>query len=155
VDDDMDEYELRKQINDYIKEICHFSQMQVFATSGYQKNYFQLQIDEKTNGLIDFLLQYANRSVWLDDLYIQQQEENTGARVFTVEELAEFNGANGKPAYVATNGTVYDVTNIGPWAGGTHFGMVAGKDLSMQFMGCHQGIVQILEKVPKVGTLKA
>ncbi len=54
----MDEFELRRMIYDYIKEICHFSQMQVFSTSSYQKNYFQLQIDEAISGLINMVFTY-------------------------------------------------------------------------------------------------
>ena len=31
-------------------------------------------------------------------------------RTFTAEELAKYNGQNGQPAYVAIDGTVYDVS---------------------------------------------
>lgn len=41
--------------NTYIKEICHYSQKQVFATSHQQKNYFQQQIDEAANSLYSLL----------------------------------------------------------------------------------------------------
>lgn len=40
------------------------------------------------------------------------------------------------------------------WGGGTHFGLYAGKDLSTQFMGCYKGIIEILNKLPKVGVLR-
>lgn len=53
----MDELELRKMIDSYINEICHYSQMQVFATSYYQKNYFQMQIDNTVSNLINLLLE--------------------------------------------------------------------------------------------------
>ena len=32
-------------------------------------------------------------------------------RKFTKETLSNYNGKNGRPAYIAFNGTVYDVTN--------------------------------------------
>lgn len=75
------------------------------------------------------------------------------ARAFTLGELAQYNGSNGKPAYVAVNGIVYDVSNVPPWGGGTHFGLQAGKDLTDEFQNCHS--MEKLQKLPKVGMLKA
>ena len=74
-------------------------------------------------------------------------------RSYTVEELSYYDGRNGKPAYVAVNGIVYDVSSLLRWSGGQHFGMQAGRDLTGAFMGCHQGIMDRLDKVPKVGVL--
>jgi predicted heme/steroid binding protein len=81
----------------------------------------------------------------------EQEEQET--RSFTVEELSYYNGRNGIPAYVAVNGIVYDVSSLLRWSGGQHFGMQAGRDLTGAFMGCHQGIMERLNKVPKVGVL--
>lgn len=75
-------------------------------------------------------------------------------RVFTIEELQQFDGANGAPAYVAINGVVYDVSLEATWGGGTHFSLYAGKDLTAQFNGCHQGIIEVLRNLPKIGVLK-
>lgn len=75
-------------------------------------------------------------------------------RTFTTEELANFDGKNGKPAYVAVNGTVYDVTSNRAWAAATHFGLVAGKEYSQQFASCHAGQQSILTTLPAVGRLK-
>lgn len=52
----MDELEIRKMIESHINEICHYSQMQVFATSYYQKNYFQMQIDNTVSNLIQLFM---------------------------------------------------------------------------------------------------
>lgn len=49
---------------------------------------------------------------------------------FTREELAQFNGKDGQPAYVAVDGVVYDVTQSGAWADGQHNGFEAGQDLT-------------------------
>lgn len=52
----MDDREKRRIIRQYIKEICRYGQMQVFATSTYQKRYLEYQIDEAADELIDFVL---------------------------------------------------------------------------------------------------
>jgi membrane-associated progesterone receptor component len=77
----------------------------------------------------------------------------TNQRRFTLEELATFNGKNGRPAYVAVNGIVYDVTNNRAWAAATHFGLIAGKDYTQEFASCHAGQQSILATLPVVGRL--
>lgn len=74
-------------------------------------------------------------------------------RNFTIEELANFDGKNGRAAYVAVNGTVYDVTNNRAWAAATHFGLLAGKEYSQEFASCHAGQQSILDTLPQVGRL--
>lgn len=69
---------------------------------------------------------------------------------FTLQELSEFDGKDGMPAYIAVNGTVYDVTNNAAWAAATHFGLTAGKDLTNEFASCHAG-QPILSKLKVVG----
>lgn len=67
-------------------------------------------------------------------------------------ELSKYSGKNGSPAYVAVNGTVYDVTNNAAWAAATHFGLSAGKDLSGAFASCHVD-PSVLAKLAIVGRL--
>jgi len=71
----------------------------------------------------------------------------------TRQELATYTGRNGRPAYVAVNGTVYDVTNAATWSLGTHFGLPAGRDLSAEFASCHAGQQWILSTLEPVGRL--
>jgi predicted heme/steroid binding protein len=73
-------------------------------------------------------------------------------RVFTVSELANFNGLNGQPAYVAVDGVVYDVTNNPSWAGGNHRGVQAGQDVSSMIPASHRADMRF-EANPVVGTL--
>ena len=73
-------------------------------------------------------------------------------RKFTLEELSQYDGSNGKPSYVAIEGIVYDLSKESAWGGGAHFGLTAGKDLTEQFNSCH-GMIKILNNVPKVGIL--
>jgi predicted heme/steroid binding protein len=139
------EYSKRlSMVKDNIREICHLSQMQVFATSYYQKNYFQRQIDLRAEEII--------RQLDTPDLS-RTEQEGADLKEFTEEELAEYDGADGKPAYVSVNGRVYDVSSVPAWAGGIHNGLRAGLDLSSFFMSCHGGFTAVLEKYPLVGTL--
>lgn len=147
----MEDNELKQMINNYIKEICHFSQMQVFATSYYQKNYFQQQIDEKVSSLVASVKQLTIDNVKNMTLHTEQQAQGTVA--FSPEELAYYDGSQGRAAYVAVNGIIYDMTMLPGWAGGTHFGQYAGKDLTEVFMDCHQGTLSFLDNIPKVGIL--
>jgi predicted heme/steroid binding protein len=52
---------------------------------------------------------------------------------FTREELAEFDGREGRPAYVAYEGVVYDVSESAMWGDGDHEGQhTAGGDLTAE-----------------------
>lgn len=83
----------------------------------------------------------------IGDNYYREQRE------FTLEDLAQYDGKNEKPTYVAVGGIVYDVSSEPTWAGGTHFGVAVGKDLTEQFNSCH-GSDKILNKLPKVGVIR-
>ena len=75
-------------------------------------------------------------------------------REFTLQELAEFDGRDGRPAYVAYNGKVYDVTGSFLWRGGRHQAMhEAGRNLTEAMRLAPHGH-EFLEKFPVVGVLK-
>jgi predicted heme/steroid binding protein len=83
-----------------------------------------------------------------------QEGTETQPQVFTLEQLAQYNGKDGNPAYVAVNGVVYNVTNNPLWAGGNHFfGLTAGRNLTSEFQMCHPGAM-VLSVLPIVGTLE-
>ena len=54
-------------------------------------------------------------------------EEET---VFTMDEIAQYDGKEGRSAYIVVDGVVYDVTNVSPWSSGTHYGFEAGGDVT-------------------------
>jgi len=72
---------------------------------------------------------------------------------FTLEELAAYDGKNGKPAYIAYKSKVYDVSASSFWLDGDHFGAhQAGKDLTEELeLAPHSG--EVLEKTKQVGVL--
>jgi len=54
-------------------------------------------------------------------------------KVFTPSELAEYDGADGTPAYVAHSGAVCDVSGSFLWKHGKHQGLHrAGRDLTAE-----------------------
>lgn len=71
-------------------------------------------------------------------------------KTFTAAELAQFNGVDGAPAYVAIEGTVYDVTAIPQWAAGKHHGNLAGLDQTEAIKQSPHG-QSVLSMLPLVG----
>jgi len=72
---------------------------------------------------------------------------------FTEEELAQYNGKNGNPVYVAFKGKVYDVSASFLWKDGTHQVLhSAGVDLTDALEQAPHG-GDVLEKFPVVGIL--
>jgi predicted heme/steroid binding protein len=72
-------------------------------------------------------------------------------RKFTIKELEEFDGKNGKPAYIAYHGKVYDISESSFWSSGEHMGMHnAGKDLTEELELAPHG-EEIFERVKLVG----
>ena len=70
-------------------------------------------------------------------------------KIFSLKELAQYDGQNGQPAYVAVDGVIYDLTSV--FRSGTHFGYQAGQDLSSAFHQQHS--TNILSRYPIVGKL--
>ncbi len=74
-------------------------------------------------------------------------------RKFTLEELKQFDGKNGRPAYVGYKGKVYDVSDDYLWTDGNHQGEHgAGKDLTEEMSLAPHG-EETLDRVKLVGVL--
>lgn len=75
-------------------------------------------------------------------------------RTFTEDELLEYDGRDGRPAYVAFDGVVYDVSASFLWRGGAHQVVHhAGRDLTSELAHAPHGS-EFLLKFPVVGRLK-
>ena len=71
---------------------------------------------------------------------------------FTLDELAGFDGKDGRPAYVAYEGTVYDVSDSAMWEGGGHEALhVAGGDLTEEHADAPHDVY--VTDFPEVGRL--
>jgi predicted heme/steroid binding protein len=72
---------------------------------------------------------------------------------FTLEDLAEFDGRDGMPAYVAYDGRVYDVTESSMWPDGDHEGMhQAGGDMTDEHEDAPHDVY--VTSFPEVGSVK-
>jgi len=73
-------------------------------------------------------------------------------KIFTLSELAQYDGSNGSTAYIAVNGTVYDVTNV--FVDGVHQGLhLGGTDATSAFASSPHSM-SLLDTLPVVGTLE-
>jgi predicted heme/steroid binding protein len=75
-------------------------------------------------------------------------------RTFTVKDLEKYDGKNGKPAYIAYKGKVYDLTNSFLWKDGRHQVLHnAGTDLTTAMEQAPHS-EDMLERFPVVGILQ-
>lgn len=71
-------------------------------------------------------------------------------KIFTKEELSNFNGKDGNPAYISIKGIVYDISKVLVWKNGIHHGKSAGNDFTDEFP--HK--TEWLDRLPVVGRLE-
>ncbi len=72
----------------------------------------------------------------------------------TAAELAKHDGKDGRRAYIAVNGTVYDVTDSPRWENGLHPpDHLAGQDLTDELASAPH-VRAVVDRFPVVGTLE-
>ena len=77
-----------------------------------------------------------------------------GPKEFSLEDLKDFQGAEGKPGYIAFEGRVIDISASKHWHHGHHMGThQAGHDLTREIDAAPHG-PEMLERFPQVGVLK-
>lgn len=113
----------------------------------FEKNCYEGEIAKEISRAADIIKTFQRSQEKQEDKYFRQAKE------FTLEELAAFNGIDGKPAYIAVDGVVYDVTSEPTWGGASHFGLIAGRDVTQEFNRCHGGAA-VLSKLPRVGIIR-
>lgn len=78
-----------------------------------------------------------------------------GTLELTLDQLKQYDGKNGNPAYVAVDGVIYDLTNVPQWKNGEHNGYSAGNDLTDIIKNKSPHGVKQLKGIPIVGKLVA
>lgn len=135
---------MKKTIEESYKKIIFYRNSIIMSSCRMQKFFCEKKIIfeiGKILNILERLEQISNKEC------LTRQE-----REFTLEELLNYDGSMGKPAYVAINGVVYDVSLEPTWGGASHFGLIAGRDVTLEFSKCHS--MQILERLNRVGILK-
>lgn len=83
----------------------------------------------------------------------EEKPQEESALELTLEELKEFNGQDGKDAYIAVDGIIYDITDSPLWKNGEHNNFSAGNDLTEEIKNVSPHGVANLERVPEVGRI--
>ena len=85
-----------------------------------------------------------------EDSNVEENQPKIEEIVYDKESLAEFNGKDGKPAYVAVDGVVYDVSDEPAWQTPHQGKYEPGKDYSKEMREAPHGLGK-LEGLPVVG----
>lgn len=136
-----------KELDDIRMKIGVYKKALIKSCCPVKREYFEERIINKIDEAQKIIRAFYREMERYETDFLRQQAE------FTIDELLNFNGLDGKPAYVAVNGVVYDVSMEPSWAGASHFGILAGRDVTAKFIECHRA-VEVLSKLPRVGTLK-
>ncbi len=78
-----------------------------------------------------------------------------GMYYLTLNELAYYDGTNGKPAWIAVNSKIYNVTNETAWRNGIHRGIAMGGTDATAFFESSPHSLSILNLLPHIGWLTA
>ena len=89
-----------------------------------------------------------------DDDGINRDVDYENLIEFTLDTLAENDGIDGRPAYIAVDGYVYDVSDSAHWMNGLHQqGIRAGADLTHEIDTISPHGRSVLNNVPLIGVL--
>lgn len=77
-----------------------------------------------------------------------------GGGSYDAATISAFDGADGRPALIAHDGKVYDVSALPRWKGGTHMKHTAGRDLTADIARAPHDAT-LLERARVVGTFAA
>ncbi|MCY6958059.1 cytochrome b5 domain-containing protein [Clostridium brassicae] len=153
----------KKLINRMKQNIDELQNIRYMSSNLYEKMFYDSLIQQemyKINVLKNFLCnmrdiqnEYEDMGDIIDGENLKKNYMSMRQRVFTLDELAKYDGEGDNAAYIAIDGIVYDVTYEAAWAGGTHLGLKAGNDLSEQMNSCHDKD-KILRNLKQVGILQ-
>ncbi|MBD7910952.1 hypothetical protein [Clostridium cibarium] len=121
-------------LNNKLKELCDLKS-KLASRSEENKEEVVEEIKKNVDDL-EFILRYFH--------YIGGEEETKSRELkkFTLEDLDQYNGENGMPAYVVENETVYDITDL-----------IKDEDREKCSCQCHNKTQDITKQAKVVGML--
>ena len=82
-----------------------------------------------------------------------ENKDNKRTRIFTLKELEEFDGKEGRPFYVVFEGKVYDLSKSQLWIEGSHMGIHTRDENLSETIKEAPHTKETLERFPVIGTL--
>ena len=82
-----------------------------------------------------------------------ENKDNKRTRIFTLKELEEFDGKEGRPFYVVFEGKVYDLSKSQLWIEGSHMGIHTRDENLSETIKEAPHTKETLERLPVIGTL--
>src|SRR5574341_111678 len=141
-----------KGFNTFTKTLAQAPEIPIIILTGLDDE--TLAIRAVRTGAQDYLIKkHVNSSLLVRTIRYAIARRMGEERQFTIEELKEYDGKEGKPAYAAFKGKVYDVSNSKLWKNGIHAGKhFAGVDLTESMLSAPHG-EEILIKFSLAGEL--
>ena len=91
-----------------------------------------------------------------DDIMTGIETDENGNLLLTLSQLSRFDGREGRRAFIAVAGIVYEVTSSPRWRNGIHNGdpsIAAGNDLTSQIDSTSPHGRRVLDNIPVVGRI--
>ena len=141
-----------KGFNTFTKTLAQAPEIPIIILTGLDDE--TLAIRAVRTGAQDYLIKkHVNSSLLVRTIRYAIARRMGGERRFTIQELKEYDGKEGKPAYVVFKGKVYDISNSPLWKNGIHaVKHFAGADLTESMLSAPHG-EEILIKFHIVGEL--
>ncbi len=141
-----------KGFNTFTKTLAQAPEIPIIILTGLDDE--TLAIRAVRTGAQDYLIKkHVNSNLLVRTIRYAIARRMGGERRFTIQELKEYDGKEGKPAYAVFKGKVYDVSNSPLWKNGIHAGNhFAGVDLTDSILSAPHG-EEILIKFHIVGEL--
>jgi len=103
-------------------------------------------------GLVVFACGKTDESKAVDQEKSGVSQSGTVTNTISSADLAKNDGKNGRPAWVAYKGKVFDVSAVPAWKTGVHKGHAAGQDITSQIASSPHGD-KVFSKLQPIGIL--
>ena len=112
--------------------------------------------DENDDAGVDDDTEVDDEAEVEDDIMTGIETDENGNLLLTLSQLSRFDGREGRRAFIAVAGIVYEVTSSPRWRNGIHNGdpsIAAGNDLTSQIDSTSPHGRRVLDNIPVVGRI--